>query len=176
MKIQIHSMTLDGKPIPDNGRIIQAPTCLEAAERMHHQTPFTTDLSLKEYQLRVLFHIEGDSGKPLPDDPEQAAAEFFTRMAQHGWVEFLPDEKTIESPYPDQFQEAVETVRDSGRTNMLDVPVVIDLIGEMGYPEVARWINDHLVEYVEFIIGDPKIFFPQSNNGSDATCADSRTK
>jgi hypothetical protein len=170
MKIQIHSMTLDGKPIPDDGKILQAPTCLEAAEQMHHQTPFTTDLSLREYQLGVLFNIEGDNGKPLPDDPEQAAAEFFTRMAQHGWVEFLQDE--IESLYPDQFQEAVETVRDSGRTNMLDFPVAIELIREMGYPEIALWINDHLVEYVEFIIGEPKIFFPQTSNGSDTPCAD----
>ena len=171
MKIQIHSMTLDGKPIPDNGKILQAPTCLEVAERMHHQTPFTTDLSLREYQLRVLSKIDGESGKPLPDDPEQAAAEFFTRMAQHGWVEFLPDEDTRELPYPDQFQEAVETVRGSGRTNMLDVPVAIELIREMGYPEIALWINDHLVEYVEFIIGEPKIFSPETNNGSDTPCA-----
>lgn len=172
MKIQIHSMTLDGKPIPDDGRIVQAPTCLEVAEQMHHQTPFTTDLSLREYQLRVLAQIEGDSGKPLPDDPEQATVEFFTRMAQHGWVEFLPDEDTIESPYPDQFQEAVETVRDSGRTNMLDVPVAIELIRELGYPKVALWIQDHLVQYVEFIIGEPKIFFPQISDGSDTPCAD----
>ncbi len=170
MKIQIHSMTLDGKPIPDDGRVLQAPTCLEVAEQMHHQTPFTTDLSLREYQLRVLSKIDGESGKPLPDDPEQAASEFFTRMAQHGWVEFLQDE--IESPYPEQFQEAIEAVRDSGRTNMLDVPVAIELILEMGYPDVALWTKDHLVEYVEFIIGEPKIFFPQTGNGSDTPCAD----
>jgi len=172
MKIQIHSMTVDGKPIPDDGRVLQAPTCLEVAEQMHHQTPFTTDLSLREYQLRILSKIAGDNGKPLPDDPEQASAEFFTRMAQHGWVEFLPDEDSRESPYPDQFQVAVEAVRDSGRTNMLDVPVAIELIREMGYPEVALWINDHLVEYVEFIIGELKTFFPQSNNGGGESCAD----
>jgi hypothetical protein len=170
MKIQIHSMTFDGKPIPADGRILQASTCLEVAEQMHHQTPFTTALSLREYQLRVLSKIDGESGKPLPDDPEQASAEFFTRMAQNGLVEFLQDE--IGSPYPDQFQEAIEAVRDSGRTNMLDVPVAIKLIREMGYPEVALWTQDHLVEYVEFIIGEPKIFFPQTNNGSDTPCAD----
>ncbi|MDF7806197.1 DUF5049 domain-containing protein [Pontiellaceae bacterium B12219] len=172
MKIKIHSMAFDGKPIIDDGRVVQAPTCLEVAEQMHHQTPFTTDLSLREYQLRVLAKIEGDGAKPLPGDPEQAAAEFFTRMAQHGWVEFLPDEDTIESPYPEQFQEAVETVRDSGRTNMFDIPVAIDLIREMGYPDVAHWITGHLVEYVEFIIGEPKIFFPPNSNGSDTSCAD----
>ena len=171
MKILIHSMTLDGKPIPDDGKILQAPSCLEVAEQMHHQTPFTADLTLREYQLGVLSTIEGDSGKPLPDDPEQAAAEFFTRMAQHGWVEFLQEEELAEPPYPDRFHEAVETVRNSGRTNMLDVSVVIELICEMGYPEVALWINDHLVKYVEFIIGEPKIFSPQTNNGSDASCA-----
>jgi hypothetical protein len=85
-------------------------------------------------------------------------------------VEFLQDE--IESLYPDQFQEAIEAVRDSGRTNMFDIPKVIDLIREMGYPKVAVWITGHLVEYVEFIIGEPKIFFPETNNGSDTPCAD----
>ncbi|MBN2162871.1 MAG: DUF5049 domain-containing protein [Pontiellaceae bacterium] len=171
MKIKIHSMAFDGKPIIDDGRIVQAPTCLEVAERMHHQTPFTADLSLREYQRRVLAKIEGDSATPLPDDPEQAAAEFFTRMARHGWVEFMPDEDPIESPYPDRFQKAVKAVRDSGRTNMFDIPVVIDLIREMGCPEVALWITGHLVEYVEFIIGEPKIFFSQTGNGSGASCA-----
>jgi hypothetical protein len=40
-------------------------------------------------------------------------------------------------------------VRLSGQTNMLDRPVVAHLAGELGWPDAARWIEEHPKEYAE---------------------------
>lgn len=59
------------------------------------------------------FSIQG-----LGSDDRLAAAEFLTRLARHSLIEFLPDKKAS-VPWPERFLEALETVRVSGRTNML---------------------------------------------------------
>lgn len=41
----------------------------------------------------------------------------------------------------------LEAVRESGRTNMLDVPVVIYWAEVLGYPETSQWIREHRSEY-----------------------------
>jgi hypothetical protein len=54
-----------------------------------------------------------------PEKAAAAAAELLTRLARHSLIEFLPDDKASD-PWPERFLEALETVRLSGRTNMLD--------------------------------------------------------
>ena len=48
---------------------------------------------------------------------------------------------------PDEVLQGIEAVRASGKTNMLDAPVVKRLAREMGYSEAADWIDDHLAIY-----------------------------
>ena len=43
--------------------------------------------------------------------------------------------------------EALEAVRLSGATNMLDRPRVIELLDEMGFDEAAEWVRNHKSEY-----------------------------
>jgi hypothetical protein len=43
--------------------------------------------------------------------------------------------------------DGLEIVRKSGRTNMLDRPVVADLAQEFGYRETAEWVRTHRDEY-----------------------------
>ena len=47
----------------------------------------------------------------------------------------------------DEVLRGIEAVRASGKTNMLDAPVVKRLARKMGYPEAADWIDDHLALY-----------------------------
>ena len=48
---------------------------------------------------------------------------------------------------PDEVLRGIEAVRASGKTNMLDAPVVKRLARRMGYTEAADWIGDHLALY-----------------------------
>ncbi len=44
---------------------------------------------------------------------------------------------------PGKVLEGIEAVRVSGKTNMLDVPVVKKLARKMGHPATADWIDEH---------------------------------
>ena len=173
MKTLIRSTTLEGEPIPGNGEIIEGWDCLEVVEMMRHQTPFTAGRSSLEYMTDVLKGIEGESMRPLPEGAEAASAEFLTRLAKHGLIEFLPNHKAHPS-LPLRLAEAIETVRQSGLTNMLDHPEVMRLIAEMGYPDVAEWLADHRREYLELLLTGGarelnKNFAPEKD---DSPCAD----
>jgi len=160
MKILIRSITLDGEPIPGSGETLQADDCLEVVELMRGQTPFTASRAPRDYMTEVLSGIEGGPTQPLPEDAAAAAAEFLTRLARHGLIEFLPDDKASD-PWPERFLEALETVRLSGRTNMLD------------HPEVAEWLADHRREYAAFVLEGTRPLGKNFGGKEDpAPCAD----
>jgi hypothetical protein len=96
MRIQIHPETTDGKPIPGSGTIIAAETPSAIVELMRLQTPFSGELPVAEYRDEVLLHAEGPERRPLPDNADTADIEFLTRLAQHGRIEFLPDDMLSE--------------------------------------------------------------------------------
>ena len=50
-------------------------------------------------------------------------------------------------PIKKEFLEALEAVRLSGATNMLDRPRIIELLDEMGFDEAAEWVRNHKSEY-----------------------------
>jgi hypothetical protein len=45
--------------------------------------------------------------------------------------------------------DGLETVQESGQTNMLDHQAVQAVATRMGYPEVALWVGEHRHEYSE---------------------------
>ena len=47
--------------------------------------------------------------------------------------------------------DGITAVRDSGKTNMFDRPVVARLCMDMGYHEAALWVNDNKTEYANSI-------------------------
>ncbi len=59
--------------------------------------------------------------------------------------------KRFEDPIlvPTVVLDGLETVRESGETNMQDVTMVQAIATRLGYPEVAAWIEDHPHEYQE---------------------------
>lgn len=53
----------------------------------------------------------------------------------------------FEIPIPTDVLEGLEAVRISGKTNMLDVPMVVKLALDMGYPQTALWVREHQAIY-----------------------------
>ncbi len=61
--------------------------------------------------------------------------------------------KRFEDPIevPTAVLDGLETVRESGETNMQDARKVQAIAAYLGYPEVVAWIEDHPHEYQEGI-------------------------
>lgn len=49
-------------------------------------------------------------------------------------------------------KEQILTIRDTGLTNMFDLPVVQRLAYDRGYYELVCYIEEHRKEYVHFIL------------------------
>ena len=52
----------------------------------------------------------------------------------------------------DKIREQILTIRDTGLTNMLDIPMVQRLAYEREFYELVCWIEDHKRAYWHFII------------------------
>jgi hypothetical protein len=50
---------------------------------------------------------------------------------------------------PKDVFEGITAVRDSGLTNMMDVPAVARLAQGMGYDEAAQWVRSNRKSYAE---------------------------
>ena len=150
MKVRINETDLNGKPIHDSGEILNGENHLDIVEGMK-MSPFTAGLEPLAYMRDVLAR-SGNLGFVLPDEPEAAAKAFLLKLAATGLVQFLEDD-----PYPPRLMETIMAVRDSGKTNMLDIPVVIEIALDMGELKAANWINTHHRDYAEIIFhGRPK--------------------
>jgi hypothetical protein len=144
MKVRVNETDLNGKPIHDSGEILTGENHLNIIEGMKI-APFTVNLEPLPYMRDVLART-GNPGFPLPEEPEAAAKAFLLKLAASGFIQFLEDD-----PYPPRLMEVLETIRQSGATNMLDAPVVAGLASQMGEVEVSEWIDNHRREYAEII-------------------------
>ena len=52
----------------------------------------------------------------------------------------------------EKVREQILAIRDTGLTNMFDLPVVQRLAYDRGYYELVCWLEDHRKEYVRFIM------------------------
>ncbi len=52
----------------------------------------------------------------------------------------------------EKVKEQILAIRDTGLTNMFDLPVVQRLAYERDYYELVCWLEDHQKEYVRFIL------------------------
>lgn len=68
---------------------------------------------------------------------------------------------------PADVLEGLEAVRLSGKTNMLDVPRVVELAYEMEHYATALWVHENRKQYAEGIFRGFEVA-----EGSDAECAD----
>jgi hypothetical protein len=62
--------------------------------------------------------------------------------------------KRLEDPIqlPTAVLDGLETVRETGETNMQDTQKVQAIATRLGYPEVVAWIEDHPHEYQQGIL------------------------
>jgi len=93
IKLQMHQATLDGKPLPETGKIVSGNDAYEVIEVMKFQSPFTADMTEREYIDNVLSKImtKGES-------TELDATEFLTKLAEKGFISFLPENVTDMPP------------------------------------------------------------------------------
>jgi hypothetical protein len=138
----MHQTTLNGKPLSETGKVISGADAYEVIEAMKLQSPFTADMTARQYIDNILAKI-----LPEGEATELDATEFLTKLAEQGFISFLPED----DHYPANLMEVLETIRQSGATNMLDAPVVAGLATQMGEVEVANWIDAHRREYSEII-------------------------
>jgi hypothetical protein len=68
---------------------------------------------------------------------------------------------------PESVLQGIAAVRDSGRTNMLDVQVVSALAIEMGHPDAAVWIDENRTLYCEGVFRG----FVVTGKGGETPCA-----
>ena len=52
----------------------------------------------------------------------------------------------------ERVKEQILAIRDTGLTNMFDLPVVQRLAYERDFYELVCWLEDHQKEYVRFIL------------------------
>ena len=52
----------------------------------------------------------------------------------------------------EKVKEQILAIRDTGLTNMFDLPVVQRLAYEQDFYELVCWLEDHKKEYVQFIL------------------------
>jgi hypothetical protein len=142
IKLQMHQTTLEGKPLSETGTVISGADAHEIIEAMKLQSPFTADMTARQYIDNILAKI-----MPEGERSELDATEFLSKLAEQGFISFLPED----DHYPANLMEVLEAIRQSGATNMLDVPVVAGLAMQMGETEVADWIESHRREYAGII-------------------------
>ena len=70
---------------------------------------------------------------------------------------------------PQAVYDAILAVRDSGATNMLDRPCVIQILDQMGCEEAAEWVRNHKSEYSHGVFqGFQTVEESQSEKDGDA--------
>ena len=52
----------------------------------------------------------------------------------------------------EKVREQILAIRDTGLTNMFDLPMVQRLAYDRGYYELVCWLEEHRKEYVRFIM------------------------
>ena len=85
IKLQMHQTTLEGKPLPETGKIVSGEDAYEVIEAMKIQSPFTADMTARQYIDSVLAKIIPESKATELD-----ATEFLTKLAEQGFISFLP--------------------------------------------------------------------------------------
>ena len=60
--------------------------------------------------------------------------------------------RVLVGEFTDTVRRQILAIRDTGETNMLDVPMVQQIANRLGYYELVLFLIDHQKEYVHFIM------------------------
>jgi len=151
MKVLIRNTALNGQPLEEDGEVFTGETVTDVVHAMKGATLFSDQRDLEDYIDMVLRNAKMLAGVELTvrgDTPVEKAASFLDALVKHGLAE-VQDDKPARIPIPALVWQGIDAVRLSGLTNMLDRPVVARLAGKLGWPDAARWIEEHPKEYAE---------------------------
>ena len=154
MKVRITDTDLDGKPLQGEGEIFAGKTALEVVRAMRGATLFSDQTTIEDYLDMLLRNAKMLAGIDLivkGDTPEEKADSLLASLVDHGLAEFVEKDTPAPIPVPASVWQGLEAVRQSGATNMLDRPAVIQIAQELGYPETVQWIEDNPGQYSEGI-------------------------
>lgn len=163
MRVRIRDTDLEGKPLQGEGEIFTGKTCLEVVQAMRGATLFSDQRTLEEYVDMLLRNAKMLAGIDLTvkgDTPEQKAEALIASLVDHGLAECVEEELAAPITVSSAVWQGLEAVRESGLTNMLDLPEVAKIAELLGFPQTARWVEDHRGRYSEgmfrgFVV-DPK--------------------
>jgi len=151
MKVLIRNTALNGQPLEEDGEVFTGETVTNVVHAMKGATLFSDQRDMEDYIDMVLRNAKMLAGVELAvrgDTPEEKVSSFLDALIKHGLAE-VQDDKPARISIPALAWQGIDAVRLSGLTNMLDRPVVARLAGELGYPDAARWIEEHPKEYAE---------------------------
>ena len=151
MRVLIRNTALNGQPLEEYGEVFTGETVTDVIQAMKGATLFSDQRDMEDYIDMVLRNAKMLAGVELAvrgDTHEEKAASFLDALIKHGLAE-VQDDKPARIPISALVWQGIDAVRLSGLSNMLDRPVVARLAGELGYPDAARWIEEHPKEYAE---------------------------
>ena len=155
MRIFVRNTALDGKPLEADGQEFTGERPLDIVIAMKGAALFSDHATLREYVDMVLRNAKVLAGLEFTvrgESDEDLAESLLTALVEHGLAQVL-EEKPGDPPaagpvpIPEHVFQTIEAIRRSGVTNMLDRPVVVDVARQMGYPEVADWVEQNRAGY-----------------------------
>ena len=152
MRVRIKNTDLDGKPLQGEGEIFTGKTGLDVVQAMRGATLFSDQTTIEDYIDMLLRNAKMLSGIDLVvkgDTPEEKASALLATLVDHGLAEYVEDEPPAPITVPAAVWRGLEAVKDSGTTNMLDRPAVLEIAEFLGFHETARWIEAHHGQYAE---------------------------
>jgi hypothetical protein len=159
MRVFVRNTSLDGKPLESDGQIFTGERPIDVVTAMKGAALFSDHRTLPEYidmLLRNAKVLVGLELKVQGKAPEELAESLLATLVEHGLADIL-DEQPIQPTAPEPVQipghvyEVLEAIRRSGVTNMIEGPVVIEIARQLGFPEVAQWIDEKKRTYAECI-------------------------
>jgi hypothetical protein len=149
MRIFVRNTALDGSPLENDGQVFTGDRPLDIVMAMKGSSLFSDHRTLPEYVDMVLRNAKVLAGLELTvrgENDEYLAESLLTALVEYGLAQVIEEKPTGPPvpepvPIPEHVYEVIEAIRRSGVTNMLDRPVVIEVARQMGFPEVAEWIE-----------------------------------
>lgn len=151
MRVLIRNTALDGRPLEGDGEVFYGDTAMDVVRAMKGASLFSDHQEIGDYLDMVLRNAKMLAGFELAvrgETSEEKAASFLDALVKNGLAEVLADFPG-RIPIPAQVWQGIDAVRLSGLTNMLGRPEVARLAAKLGYPDAARWIEEHPKEYAE---------------------------
>ena len=171
MRIEIRSTALDGFPLDAMVEVFTGEGPLEVLAAIRTAARFsadaTTDGTIERIQ-QAAWLFAGAQLCVKGSTPEERASSLLFTLIDHKLARWVGDEEPGEKPghvpsvapptqkgtpmtekvkAPRAVIDGIETVRQTGRTNMLDRRMVQVIANELEIWEVVIWLEDHPKEY-----------------------------